>query len=67
MKRRVLLIAAAATALATLSGPVSAIVSRSTGDNGYWGCVGSYTIDQSICIKDPVAQLPTPEIPRLPL
>lgn len=63
MKRRILIVIAAALALAVAAGPASA-VSTSNG-NGYWGCVISGEIDQSICIKDPTPLLP--QVPRLPL
>lgn len=64
MKRRILLVIAAAIALALGMAPASAIGSRTSG-NGYLGCVISGEIDQSVCLKDPTPLLP--QVPRLPL
>ena len=63
MKRRILIILAAALAMAFAAGPASAVTTSN--GNGYWGCIISGEIDQSVCLKDPTPLLP--QLPRLPL
>ena len=62
MKRRLLIILALAAALAGSASSVSAIGSQTTG-NGYWGCIISGEIDQSVCLKEPRL----PNLPQPPL
>ena len=66
--RRLLLIVAL-TLLTSTGGATAAqaVGGSSTQAAGYWGCVGSETLDQGVCLRNPVPErLPLPAIPRLP-
>ena len=66
MKRRILLVTAAALSLSAAASGAQALVSSPTSTN-YWGCAGVKALDQAICLKNPLPErLPVPSTPSVP-
>ena len=68
MKRRILLVTAAALSLSAAASGAQALSVSTPASTSYWGCAGVRAIDQSLCVKNPLPeQLPkAPSVPSTP-
>ena len=62
--RRLIITAIATLTLAAGASGAQALGGYSPSAGGYWGCVGSETLDKGICLRNPVPErLPVPAVP----
>ena len=67
MRRRIITVVLLTAGLVGAGSGAQALGGNSTQAGGYWGCLGVYASDHSICLKNPLPErLPVPATPSTP-